>query len=110
MSVASLEKAWSGLEMSVFNQVDNSLSIAVANSSQSIESEVYIKQLVNSDNGRCTISLSPYRSICVSVNVMDPYVLSVDYALDVKTKVLLHLPVFMGIGLTLVWFAHSLSR
>ena len=109
MSIAGLEKAWSGVVVSVFDAPHSSINVLVANSSEAILNNV-VSTHDNRHDGHCTVVLSPYDSVCVGVRVMDSYIEAVSYSLDVKSKVLPHLPVLMGVGVALVFAAHSLSR
>ena len=110
MSIVGLEKAWSGLEVSVFDAPQSSIAVVVANSSRSILNDAISTQRDNSQVDHCTVVLSPYSNVCVGVRVMDSYIEPVSYTLDVKSKVLLRFPVLMCVGLALMFSAHYLSR
>lgn len=103
-SLEGLQRIWSGLNVKLYEF--EKLIIVVGNSTENTEKALEAEYDIKDKEFK--IELSPYINQCVglkSVNEDDTNV-----TLDVKSQVVLRLPILLVVGLFLFYAAHTLSR
>ncbi len=106
-SVEGIQSIWTGIEIKIYEF--NKLMIIVGNSTESTEKSLVTIGNYDVKEDKFGLVWGPYDHQCMGLKCVGSE-RDAGLTLDVKSRVLLHLPVLLMVGLSLFYAAHTLSR